>query len=160
MRNEKLKGGIKLLFGLFIITMVSCKSTAKFVSQSKNQTGFELLSDYCSLEVMNNACLYAIQKSGLSFDYSEKQNDSTLVLYATMGSTMQSWGQHVKMTLKERIISGKSVTEAYYFSAARISANITEDMNAIRRNIKIYAENYIEAEKEGIDMSKFKSGKK
>ena len=104
---------------------------------------------------MIDACKYGIKKSGLTVEREVKINESTSIIYATLGSSMQSWGQHVKISIVETKGQGKQITQAYYTSKARISMNVTEAIRPIQDNIHTYAENYLDAAKEGIDMTRF-----
>jgi hypothetical protein len=140
-----------LIFGLY-----SCASTSSYIRQTKNVRGNTFLITDAGNQAMIDACKYGIKKAGLTLDKEIVINDSIVMLYSTLKASMQSWGQHVKITIiGGGNLSEKQTANSYYISSARVSMNVTEDLQAIRRNIETYAKNYLTAVKEGLDMTKF-----
>lgn len=136
-----------LMMSAFLIVS-SCASTSKFDKDMTNELGAVLLSDNVDLSTMVNAAKYGIKKAGLELEKEEKKDEGTIILVGKLGSSWQSWGQHVKITLKKSAVEAK----AFYVSKARIAMNVTEDTDAIKNNIKTYMENYLVATKEGIEL--------
>jgi len=145
---------------IVILGLYSCASTSSYIRKTKNVRGNTFLSTEQGNRALINACKYGIKKAGLTLDKEVITMDSTVMLYSTLGSSMQSWGQHVKITIVGgHKASEKQTANSYYTSSARVSMNITEDLNAIRRNIETYAKNYLTAVTEGLDMTKFNQKK-
>lgn len=150
---------LKLIMVVFTtLTVTSCMSTSKFAKLSEQKDGVLMLSKNVTPEAMLNACEYALSKAGLKIVNKEKKSEDHYVLFAKLGSSMQSWGQHAKIIII-RAPSNERV-DARYFSMKRMSMNRTEDLNAIRNNIETYAETYITALKEGIDIKSIEKKKK
>ncbi len=141
---------------LLIITIIlySCASTSSFIRQTKEIKGDAFLSTDQGNQVMIDACKYGIKKAGLTLDKEVKLDDNIFCLYATLGSAMQSWGEHVKITIMAgEKTQDKQISKSYYTSARRIAMNVTEDLYSIQKNIETFAKNYLEAAQEGIDIN-------
>lgn len=136
----------------FLLTAVSCMSTSKFARQAEDKEGYTIISDKVTPEVMLSACEYGLNKAGLKLLSKEKTGEGRYTLYAVLGNSMQGWGQNVRITIIPSP-SEEGRTTAKYYSMRRIQRNVTENLSAIENNVETYAETYLTAWKEGIDIN-------
>ncbi|MDR1738411.1 MAG: hypothetical protein LBR66_06315 [Candidatus Symbiothrix sp.] len=135
-----------------VVSTTGCGSMNGFVKSSANDKGsIFVFGANQNAATVANAVKYAFSKSKVNLK-KEVNNGTTIILYGQTPAAMQSWGQNLKVTVEEKTVSNILVgSEAYYYYQPRIGINQTEV--PISATLAIYATQYLEAAKEGIDLN-------
>ena len=128
----------------------SCGSTEKFAKKTKNVNGTLFITANQEFPVISEAFKYGFNRMKIKFDKETKIDANTMQILGTQKSSMQDWGQNIKVT----IIMQGATCEVYYLAQPRISMNVTANVKAVQNNLHTYVSNYLEAAREGIDLNK------
>jgi len=126
----------------------SCATSEKFAKQTQSNKGTLFMSAKLDLPVMAEAVKYGFKRQNVAFEKEEKINSNATIILGTLKSSMNDWGQHIKVT----IVKEGGTTNIYYYSKKRIEGNVSANLESLRNNIRIYMSHYIEYAKEGIDL--------
>ena len=134
---------------LLALLCASCGSSSKFAAMTEGNKGALFVSANLDVPVMAAAVKYGFEKMNIALESETRTNENTMVMAGTLKSSMQDWGQYIKMT----IVKNEATTEIWFFSSSRVAMNVTADVVVIRDNLRTHVSLYIEAAKEGLDLN-------